>query len=319
MSQLPDHDNHTETFEYENPPLQFGAKRLYYQYSVAVPQIQLILASILQGIVFSTLLLKPIPLPSLSKDTYFLFQLPYFFQFFQHQYFYLAYILTSLVLIIVWVDYVYASAVLIWPPTTLQAGLFYMFTVAEMAMANTVSPENLPLWRCSLGLVTIIGGLIRCNHTRIFAEGDFADPFLGRTVLRNEGIYGVAFIVLGSIGVLLGLSYYVILGWIETYFPRLDADRFLHWSLYLIIFVEIIGIITVDVKYRQGLLRKLVRNTSLEVTPHGGIRQTYTPEMLKKKGEALPEPSVSSGSSQGHIQHTCDSQFQQKKTNEKVE
>lgn len=276
MSQLPDGADQVEDVEEGSPPLQFGARRLYYQYSVTIPQIQLVLASVLQGIVFTILLTKPIPIPNHVKpDVFFLFQLPYLIGFFQGEYFYLPYIVTALVIIIAWMDYVYAVAVLIWPPTPLQASLIVLLTLAEIAMASTVSPIGIALWRSSLGLTTVIGGIMRFNNVRIFTAGDFADLQLGEEILSNERKYGIAYVVLGSFGTVIGMSYYVILSWVGPLFPSLNAaDRFLHWILYLIILLEICGVLIADSRYRQYLLTRLTRSTKppLEVTRYGGIR-----------------------------------------------
>src|SRR5258708_8506674 len=141
MNQQPSPIDEIHIFENENPPIKFGSKRLFYQYSVSIPQIQLVLVSVLQGIVFTVLLTRSIPIPHLAKAAFNLLQLSLLLQFFVQQYFYLPYILTSLILIIVWTNFVYASAVFVWPPTPLQAGLIYLITIVEVVMANAVLPE----------------------------------------------------------------------------------------------------------------------------------------------------------------------------------
>jgi|GEM_PF-128615 len=306
---MPDDVEPRENVQEGSPPLQFGSRRLYYQYSVTIPQVQLVLASVLQGIVFTILLTRKIDFPTqLNKDIYFLFQLPYLFGFFFHQqYFYLPYIISALVVIIGWMDFVYATAVLIWPPTPLQAIMFILLTVAEIAMASTVSPVGIALWRSSLGLTTVVGGIMRLNNVRIFQPEDFEDLEVGKDILKKEKFYGRLYIGMGSLGVVIGVSYYVILGWVQALFhlPSSNADVLLHWIVYLLILGEIGFVLNQDRDYRQKLLQRLTTNTTppLEVTPFGGIRHKREAEVKADNRKALAPsittPILSSGGNAG--------------------
>lgn len=228
------------------------------------------LVSVLQGIAFTVLLTKSIPPP--PKSVFSILQPSLLLQWLLQQYFYLPYILTSLILIIVWMNFVYASAVFIWPPTPLQAGLIFSIAIVEVVMANSV--ENFPIWRSAIGLTTVIGGLIRCNNVRIFAPRDFEDPQFGEALLRKERSYGIAYIILGTVGVVSGLLYSFILSWLQSRFPGLkNVDNLLHWTFYLLILGELIIVLKVDAVNRQSLLLKLTEKTDLGVTRYGGIWQ----------------------------------------------
>ena len=295
MANSEQHAHQIVTFGQESPPLQFGARRLHYQYSVAIPQIHLILVSILQGVVFSLLLYLSPPVP-LSANAITL-------DFFLHAYFYLPYIITSLIILIAWLDFVYASAVLIWPPSAFQVGLIYLLAVAEVFMVKSV--EHFPLWVSGCGMVTIIGGIMRCNNYRIFTEEDFEQPQVGKTVLRNELWYGLGYIALGVIGVSYGLGFDLILHWIRHLhlWGVQDNDRLLHWISYINLMIDVGIILQVDVRYRRYLLRELTSNTDIQMTDHGGIR--YKPVSVGSLSESVPTSSSQSTESALAIEPTA--------------
>jgi ribonucleoside-diphosphate reductase beta chain len=259
-----------QTFDDESPPLEFGVRRLYYQYSVTIPQIHLILISILQGTVITSFLARVIPNPHVFS-----------FAFLLQIYFYLPYILTFMVILIAWMDFVYASGVLIWPPTAFQATLIFLLALAEIAMVNSI--DTFYLWRIMLGLTTVIGGFMRLNNFRIFKGNDFADYHLGKRILSNELIYGLAYVILGLMGASIGLIYSSLLIWTNAHYPHIEGDRVLHWVFYSLILLEVSIVLIVDVIYRQWLLRRLTRDTDLEITPHGGIRHKSIAEQNSQK------------------------------------
>lgn len=262
MAEPPNQSTHQGTFDAHSPPITFGARRVYHQYSVVIPQIHLVLVSLLQGVAFGVLLLQPIPLPeTLGKTT---------LSFFLAHYFYAPYLISSLIILIAWMDFVYAAVVLIWPPTALQAGLTYSLAVAEVTMVRNV--ESLPIWVSAAGAVTIIGGITRINNYRIYTHHDFEDTKLGARMLRNEVIYGTVYLVLGSIGMAYGFAYDWLLSQVRSVVPQGNADQLLHWVSYIDLVVDVVVILIVDVLYRQQLLRQITKDTSLEVTRHGGIR-----------------------------------------------
>jgi hypothetical protein len=135
------------TVSSETPPLTMGPKRLHYQYSVALPQGILTFVSVLQGIVFSLLLLNTPLLPSLHTLSWgFLLQ----------QYLYLPYIISALVILIIWQQYVYATLFLVWPISLFQSTLIFLMTLAEILTFRQVG--SLSTWLFGLGWVAIIGG-----------------------------------------------------------------------------------------------------------------------------------------------------------------
>jgi len=95
------------TRDQEQPPLTFGPKRIHYLYSVVLPQIHLTLVSVLQGIVFGVLLVS-IPLPPTSSWPTILYYL-------LDHYFYLPYGISSVVIIIIWIQFVEVTMFLFWP------------------------------------------------------------------------------------------------------------------------------------------------------------------------------------------------------------
>jgi hypothetical protein len=250
-----------ETFADERPPLRFGAKRLYYQYSVAIPQAHLVLVSVLQGAVFG-LLLQGFGLVNgfqgITPDGLI------------RHYFYVPYIVTSFIILIAWMDFVYASAVLIWPPSAFLSSLIFLLAVTEVLMVKSI--DDIAVWVAACGTVTIVGGGLRLNNCRLFRVNDFEDKELGAVILRNEFIYGIGYGVLGVIGLLYGLGYAALSQYLVARFPGAPVDTLLRWTSYGNLLADIVFILAVDVRYRQWMLHKLTRSTVLEVTPHGGIR-----------------------------------------------
>src|SRR5205085_8095055 len=95
------------TRNHEIPTLTISPQRFHYYYSSVLPQIHLTLVSVLQGIAFGVLLLG-IPLP---HDTT---RLPAF-EFLFQQYLYLPYIISSLLILSIWKQFVAACIFSTWP------------------------------------------------------------------------------------------------------------------------------------------------------------------------------------------------------------
>ncbi len=123
--EAPNEQKLSEPLESWMPPLRFGINRFYYLYNTSLPQLHLILISILQGLAFGVLLLDDSLLPDqFSWDAVFRFLLQ------EHPY--LQFIGSSLVILLVWMDFVYASLIFIWPASFLQAGLIYLIALTEI-------------------------------------------------------------------------------------------------------------------------------------------------------------------------------------------
>jgi hypothetical protein len=182
------------------PPIEFGPRRAFYQYSVGVPQFHLILVSVLQGIVFS-LLVNALPsLPQWSEFSldFMLTAAPY--------------VLSALIVLIVWVDFVYVSAVLVWPARFWYAFLIYTVTFAEVFMVRALiipGQVDIAKWVFGVGLVVCVSGFVRLSNRSYFRPGSkqFVDEEVRKWVWGREKNLAALYVVLGAIGIGLGIGY----------------------------------------------------------------------------------------------------------------
>src|SRR5215472_9575187 len=161
----------------ESPPLSFGPVRLHYQYSVGLPQMHLSFVGVLQGVVVGVLLLG-LPLPDATAIS----DWGQFAQFVLDQHGYLAYVVTSILILVTWAQYAQNSLYAIWPLSSGQLGLSFLLSVAELLAARAISQFG--LWLIGLGAIGVIGGLIRLNNLRLQRQEDFESSTVAQRVAR---------------------------------------------------------------------------------------------------------------------------------------
>jgi hypothetical protein len=225
-----------------------GPQRFLTQYSAAVPQN--LLVSILQGAVFALLITQPLQLPRhFSVNVVITLLL-------QHH-LYLLSIVSVLIILIVWQIFVFNSLLFILPPTFLVSGLIFLLTAAEAIMVKSI--DNFSMWMVFAGVVQVVGGIFRCYTRRLLTPQDFERRILGRIVLSYEFHYGVKYIILGSVGVVLGLGYDNLLVLLEkVYTPQLATDV-LQWSMSLLALLNIVAVIIADKWYKHDIYRVMSR------------------------------------------------------------
>lgn len=179
-------------------------QRFLRMYQDALPLIHLTLLSVLQGVALTTLM-EGFPLPNGSQRVPLL-------QFFLGNYLYLPYIVSSLLIILIWKLSVYANVFPVWPLSTLRILFLFLGTLVEILTFKVIT--TFPLWVIGLGCLSIIHGLSRFNNLRFFHVNNFEMRFL-----RNEYIQryrkwqmwnGFAYLFLGVVVVGLGISSNVI-------------------------------------------------------------------------------------------------------------
>jgi hypothetical protein len=202
------------------PPIEFGPRRAFYQYSVGVPQFHLILVSVLQSIVFGMLVTNLPPLPQWSEVNargldFVLAAAPY--------------LLSALIVLIVWVDFVYVSAVLVWPARFWYAFLIYSVTFTEVFMVRAIIEPgqiDIPKWVFGVGLVVGVSGLVRLSNRSYFRPGSsqFVDEEVRNWVWGREKILAVLYVVLGAIGMALGFFYTNLLHLFSIAFDNIPGN-----------------------------------------------------------------------------------------------
>lgn len=254
----PDADEWT-TRGRESPSLLLGPRRLHYQYSVSLPQLHMTLISVLQGLAFAVLLSR-IPLVPSDPSTGVL-------AFLLQQHFFLPYVTSSLLILLIWLQFIYASMFVIWPVSTLQTALIYLLALAEIVTFQEI--DQLPAWVAGLGFVAIVGGCIRLNNLRWQNQLDYVSPRPERTWRNAQIADGLLYIGLGVFYIALGISYPRIIAALAPVLPfgaQLDP-----WGV-LVLTLVVLGISGArDTRFRQRFLRELTEGSDLTVSPHGTL------------------------------------------------
>lgn len=260
------------------PPLTMGPERLTYQFSVSLPQIHLTLVSVLQGVAFSLLLYSaPAPSPA-ACDIPSLRTSQIWVQGLCGQHFYLAYLISCLAIVLIWMQFVYASLFLVWPLSTLQALLMFLLSLAEVLALRNI--QSTPHWLIWLGLVAVVGGFIRLRNLQLQSDKD-VDQLPGslrvfHNVERDNRFEGGAYIALGCFLIGVGLFHgfitaqlsHVLTGGARHYISAVYADGIL-----LVLSLIMIGIVFYDTLTRNGILSDLASDTEdLEVGVRGVLR-----------------------------------------------
>lgn len=269
----------------ESPPLEHGPQRLHYQFSTLLPQTQLTFASVLQGVAFGLLLLHiPLPPDNISWTSILHFVSV-------NQYLYLPYIISSLLIIFIWIQFVHASLLMIWPLSIFQATLIFFLTITEVLAFQKINSGSPPLysptlspWLFGIGWVAIVGGFIRIHNLRWYYQERLAsdEPVLPDDLISNFRRYlasikdlastksimqkqerrdGLIYIFAGILTILISLTYGQLVH-LFSFFP---------WIILTIVLVSLGVCILLYTRYRQGLLKKIAQGSDLKVLPHGSI------------------------------------------------
>jgi len=218
---------------------------------------------VLQGIAFGVLLLS-IPLPQGITH------LPSF-EFLFQQYFYLPYIISSLLILSIWKQFVAACLFATWPLSTLQIGLIYLITLAETMSfrAISVSSSKLSTWLIWIGFVGVFGGCIRLNNLRLEAKEDFEAVDSYKLFLKNNRQDGILYLGSGIVVITFGLLYNLLVDMLKS--DTLIA-ALIPWFVYASLLLTLCLILILDIKYRQSALRLLFKNTDFAVATNGVLR-----------------------------------------------
>jgi hypothetical protein len=267
-----------ETDGHEQPTMRYGLQRMHYQFSVSIPVIHLTLASIIQGIAFSTLIdhiFLPIGIPQSNL-----------FDFLQRQTFYIPHIISSTIIIMAWLDFCDAAVNNIWPLSLLQAGFIYVVGLAEVLAFKEL--DSFPLWLIGVGCIAIVGGIVHANNKRVHsARFEFEDIKAGEELLNTEIKNGLLFILSGCFTIAMSLAFI----WMSRLWPQYSS--LLRLSISAIVSANLVYAVKVDYDTRQKRLKNCVRGSDLVVTRFGGLR--YSGEYKGTPLHLLPDlpPSAS--------------------------
>jgi hypothetical protein len=267
-------DSNPPNYAEGSPPIRFGLKRAYYQYSTSIPQSHLVLVSVLEGIVFGVLLINNLTLPRFSGVVTLGYSLKVFLAI-------APFIATSLIILLTWTDFVYASTVLIWPPSIQQTALIYMASVPQIVAARAIN--NFPVWVVGCSLVTLVAALVRFNNRLIFRAYDFEDEHLGANLLRREIYYGWLYTGLGLLGLVLISLYGVARAGLHSFPMVTNPDDFLQGFGYLLVLLLEAFLILLVARYQEYFLANITKGTDLEVTRFGGLRHRRAAQQPQEK------------------------------------
>jgi hypothetical protein len=245
----------------ESPPLTFGPQRVHYSYSVALPQMHLTFVSVLEGLALSELLLG-MPLPQSGDLGGFLLV--------QHAC--LPYIVSGLLILLIWKQFAHNSTFSFWPPTTSQLGLTLLIAVAQILAFRVI--DNYGAWLLGLGVTGIIGGVIRLNNMRLQAPMDWESEELARLVHKTNERDGLLYLVLGLLVALVGIAFLRF----DLFTGQLAAGQAsavksgTEWIVSSLLLVTLVVVEWLDNKLRQAVIRHAIELSDLEMTRLGGVR-----------------------------------------------
>jgi len=247
------------------------------------------LVSVLQGVAFGALLLN-IPLPAGGSWSV-------IFHFLLGHYFYLPYIISSLIIIMIWTQFVGVNMFLFWPLSRLQTILVFLLTLCEIIAFRNI--EILSVWIACLGAVAIVGGWIAQRNFLFMTKDMFeAIPSLEKTFeyfQKSNRKTVKLYFGLGAFTMLLGLAYNWLVTIIMSRVPQLAS--LVSWGIILSLFITLIILLQRDIDYRRGWLNQVIEGSDLVPSPHGGIKYITAKDdaILKKEYEELSkEPSSAS-------------------------
>ncbi len=163
------------------------------QFSTLLPQVHLTLISILQGLVLVVLFANTKPPASFSWEdiTNALYV----------HHWYVPHLVSLLIVVTAWVEYVHGVLYLHWPMRTLWITLQFLFVVPEVAAFSSV--DTIGPWMFWVGIVTLFGAIITASN-RWFVSKDLYRPKHWKLVEKQIGHlnYLLLTLILPAIGVL---------------------------------------------------------------------------------------------------------------------
>lgn len=239
----------------ETPPLTIGPKRLHYQYTSALPQAHLTFVSIVQGIAFGVLI-QGWPLPRQSD-------LAGLASFIFAEHLYLPWIISSLVVVVIWKQFVQASLFVRYPLFTFGIFLMLLIGVAETFSFREI--EHTFAWMACLGVVGIVGGLIRLANIGIMSEREWEVPGMRKDGDLHNLVGAIAF---GSLGILFTAT-----GCALHYMPVLaQMWPWLSWVAIALVGCIVVGVVAYDASDSKRFLTVVLKGSDLEYAPPGSIR-----------------------------------------------
>jgi len=241
----------------EMPPLRYGLRRIHYQFSVTLPLIHLTLASIIQGIAFSAVIDQIPNLSVIASDK--------FIDVFISNSYFIPHIICAALIILVWLDYCDAAVNLIWPFSFVQAALIFLIGLAEVLAIKSI--PFFPSWLMGIGLIGLFGGFVHWNNNRLeSATLEFEDENIGRSMIREEVVNGILFMLQGLFAIGLGVSYALLINAYPTVAVLLKNG-------FLLIICVLVGVdLFIDRRVRLQRLQHVVKDSDLLITKLGVLR-----------------------------------------------
>lgn len=251
---------HIITRDQESPPLTFGARRVHYSYSVALPQMHLTFVSVLEGLALGELVADiPLPKPSNIGPTLIA----------QHAY--LPYIVSALLILLIWKQFAHNSTFSVWPPSTSQLGLSLLVAVSQVLAFRVIG--DFGQWLIGIGATGVVGGIIRLNNMRLQAPGDWESEMLDGLVRRTNRRDGSLYIILGGLVMLVGAG---VLRLEATGAANAQSTSALlsvmEWIGPLVLLGALAFIERLDNHLRKAIIEHAIHESDLEMTPVGRVR-----------------------------------------------
>jgi hypothetical protein len=259
----------------EIPSLTQDTREILRQYQDALPTIHLTLVSVLQGIAFTVLLLG-IPLPGDPSQP----PVP-IFEFLLKNYFYLPYLVSSLLVIVVWKLSVYANIFSFWPFSTLRVLLIYLTALVEIIAFREIA--TLSIWIIALGSLAVIHGSGRFNNLRFLREDNFELRFFSQKTItayrKQQFRNGITYTILGITTVIFGL----LIDIIKSSIPQFAI--IITWGVLVLLFGVMCIMLFLCRTAHLSFLRLLTKGSDLVVTADSVISYKKVDGREKPGGE----------------------------------
>lgn len=256
-------NSHPEKYEYyatremESPPLTLGPRRLHYAYSVALPLIHLTFVSIVQGIALS-LLFQSFPLPraeTLASTTTLV-------SFVTEQHAYLPYLISGLIVVLVWKQFVQNSMFFVWPISTSQIILMLLISLMEVVAFREIS--HFGAWLAGIGLIGCVGGCIRLNNLRVHPTSAFESELVRRRDRTMDLRDGLLYVLLG---LLISAGALILHG--QT--TNVTVSTGIQWAVLAVLSCLMVVVSMLDRFNLISMIQDMARNSDLRPNRFGGI------------------------------------------------
>jgi hypothetical protein len=190
------------------------------------------------------------------------------------QHLYLSYIISILLILTIWKQFVQASVYLIWPLSYIRLGLTMLIAIAEILTFRVIA--NFGAWLIGFGMVAAIGGAIRLNNLALEGRGYvYSSDEVAAQSVRDGRIAGALYVLLGLLIGGTGAAFLMLLQNPAAGTAAIYTMEMWTWGILIALFAVVLGVMILDRSSTARVLKGVVKDSDLIVTKHGGIHYAF--------------------------------------------